>query len=156
MGLYVILEGTSFYNEDVQPNLTEEEFKNFDNMMNSNKAFNLDSDDEPKQTVKDTEKKVQDIEKKMIESCKKHIENSDSTEKLPFLERIKHRLENSLSICEERINKVRNKNYDNESFTTKIKDQAIKFFNIIKKGIMKVLNAIVGFIIKAKNSISKK
>ena len=64
MGLYVILEGTSFYNEDVQPNLTEEEFKNFDNMMNSNQAFNLDSDDGPKQTVKDTEKKVQDIEKK--------------------------------------------------------------------------------------------
>lgn len=46
----------------------------------------------------------------MIESCKKHIENSDSTEKLPFLERIKHKLENSLSMCEERINKVRNKN----------------------------------------------
>lgn len=156
MGLYVILEGTSSYNEDVQPNLTEEEFKNFDNMMNSNKAFNLDSDDEPKQTVKDTEKKVQDIEKKMIESCKKHIENSDSAEKLPFLERIKHRLENSLSICEERINKVRNKKYDNESFTTKIKDQAIKIFNIIKKGIMKVLNAIVNIIIKVKNSIFKK
>lgn len=156
MGLYVILEGTSSYNEDVQLNISEEDFKNFDDMMHSNKAFNLDSDDEPKQTVKDTEKKVQDIEKKMIESCKKHIENSDSAEKLPFLERIKHRLENSLSICEERINKVRNKKYDNESFTTKIKDQAIKFFNIIKKGIMKVLNAIVGFIIKVKNSISKK
>ena len=92
----------------------------------------------------------------MIESCKKHIENSDSVEKLPFLERIKHRLENSLSICEERINKVRNKKYDNESFTTKIKDQAIKFFNIIKKGIMKVLNAIVNLIIKVKNSIFKK
>lgn len=92
----------------------------------------------------------------MIESCKKHIENSDSDEKLPFLERIKHKLENSLSICEERINKVRNKKYDNESFTTKIKDQAIKFFNIIKKGIMKVLNAIVNLIIKAKNSIFKK
>lgn len=156
MGLYVILEGTSSYNEDIQPNVTEEDFNNFNDLMKSDQAFNLDSDDEPKQTVKDTEKKVQDIEKKMIESCKKHIENSDSTEKLPFLERIKHRLENSLSICEERINKVRNKNYDNESFTTKIKDQAIKFFNIIKKGIMKVLNAIVGFIIKVKNSISKK
>lgn len=64
MGLYVILEGTSSYNEDVQPNITEEDFKNFDDMMHSNKAFNLDSDDEPKQTVKDTEKKVQDIEKK--------------------------------------------------------------------------------------------
>lgn len=64
MGLYVILEGTSSYNEDVQPNITEEDFKNFDDMMYSNKAFNLDSDDEPKQTVKDTEKKVQDIEKK--------------------------------------------------------------------------------------------
>jgi hypothetical protein len=156
MGLYVILEGASSYNEDVEPIITEEDLNNFDNMMNSNQAFNLDSDDEPKQTVKDTEKKVQDIEKKMIESCKKHIENSDSTEKLPFLERIKHRLENSLSMCEERINKVRTKKYDNESFTTKIKDQAIKFFNIIKKGIMKVLNAIVGFIIKVKNSISKK
>lgn len=92
----------------------------------------------------------------MIESCKKHIENSDSAEKLPFLERIKHKLENSLQMCEERINKVRNKKYDNESFTTKIKDQAIKFFNIIKKGIMKVLNAIVNLIIKAKNSIFKK
>lgn len=156
MGLYVILEGTSSYNEDVQPNVSEETLEKFNAIMDSDEPFNLDSDDEPKQTVKDTEKKVQDIEKKMIESCKKHIENSDSTEKLPFLERIKHRLENSLSICEERINKVRNKNYDNESFTTKIKDQAIKFFNIIKKGIMKVLNAIVGFIIKVKNSISKK
>lgn len=122
--------------------------------MNSNQAFDLSG--ESNTTPENIEKKVKDIEKKMIESCKKHIENSDSTEKLPFLERIKHRLENSLSICEERINKVRNKNYDNESFTTKIKDQAIKFFNIIKKGIMKVLNAIVGFIIKVKNSISKK
>lgn len=156
MGLYVITEGVSSYNEDVQPNITEEDFKKFDDMMYSNKAFNLDSDDEPKQTVKDTEKKVQDIEKKMIESCKKHIENSDSTEKLPFLERIKHKLENSLSMCEERINKVRTKKYDNESFTTKIKDQAIKLFNIIKKGIMKVLNAIVNLIIKVKNSIFKK
>lgn len=64
MGLYVILEGTSSYNEDVQLNISEEDFKNFDDMMYSNKAFNLDSDDEPKQTVKDTEKKVQDIEKK--------------------------------------------------------------------------------------------
>lgn len=64
MGLYVILEGTSSYNEDVQPNISEEDFKKFDDMMYSNKAFNLDSDDEPKQTVKDTEKKVQDIEKK--------------------------------------------------------------------------------------------
>lgn len=155
MGLYVILEGTSSYNEDVQPNLTEEEFKNFDNMMNSNQAFNLDGDD-PKQSGENIEKKVKDAEKKMIESCKKHIENSDSDEKLPFLERIKHKLENSLSMCEERINKVRNKKYDNESFTTKIKDQAIKFFNIIKKGIMKVLNAIVNLIIKAKNSIFKK
>lgn len=63
MGLYVITEGVSSYNEDVQPNITEEDFKKFDDMMYSNKAFNLDSDDEPKQTVKDTEKKVQDIEK---------------------------------------------------------------------------------------------
>lgn len=31
--------------------------------MKSDEAFDL-SDDEPKQTVKDTEKKVQDIEKK--------------------------------------------------------------------------------------------
>lgn len=154
MGLYVILEGTSFYNEDVQPNLTEEEFKNFDNMMNSNQAFDLSG--ESNTTPENIEKKVKDIEKKMVESCKKHIENSDSAEKLPFLERIKHKLENSLSMCEERINKVRNKKYDKESFTTKIKDQAIKIFNIIKKGIMKVLNAIVGFIIKVKNSISKK
>lgn len=154
MGLYVILEGTSFYNEDVQPNLTEEEFKNFDNMMNSNQAFDLSG--ESNTTPENIEKKVKDIEKKMVESCKKHIENSDSAEKLPFLERIKHKLENSLSMCEERINKVRNKKYDNESFTTKIKDQAIKFFNIIKKGIMKVLNAIVNLIIKAKNSIFKK
>lgn len=154
MGLYVILEGTSFYNEDVQPILTEEEFKNFDNMMNSNQAFDLSG--ESNTTPENIEKKVQDIEKKMIESCKKHIENSDSAEKLPFLERIKHKLENSLSMCEERINKVRNKKYDNESFTTKIKDQAIKFFNIIKKGIMKVLNAIVNLIIKVKNSIFKK
>lgn len=155
MGLYVILEGTSSYNEDVQPNISEEDFKKFDDMMYSNKAFNLDGDG-PQQSGENIEKKVKDAEKKMIDSCKKHIENSDSAEKLPFLERIKHRLENSLSICEERINKVRNKKYDNESFSTKIKDQAIKIFNIIKKGIMKVLNAIVGFIIKVKNSISKK
>lgn len=92
----------------------------------------------------------------MIDSCKKHAVSSEPEKSLPFLERIKHKLENSLSMCEERINKVRNKKYDNESFTTKIKDQAIKIFNIIKKGIMKVLNAIVGFIIKVKNSISKK
>ena len=155
MGLYVILEGTSSYDEDVQPNITEEDFKKFDNMMNSNQAFDLDGDG-PQQSGENIEKKVKDAEKKMIESCKKHIENSDSDEKLPFLERIKHKLENSLSMCEERINKVRNKKYDNESFTTKIKDQAIKFFNIIKKGIMKVLNAIVNLIIKAKNSIFKK
>lgn len=64
MGLYVILEGTSSYNEDVQLNISEEDFKNFDGLMKSDQAFNLDSDDEPKQTVKDTEKKVQDIEKK--------------------------------------------------------------------------------------------
>lgn len=155
MGLYVILEGTSSYNEDVQPNISEEDFKKFDDMMYSNKAFNLDGD-EPQQSGENIEKKVKDTEKKMIDSCKKHIENSDSAEKLPFLERIKHKLENSLSMCEERINKVRNKKYDNESFTTKIKDQAIKFFNIIKKGIMKVLNAIVNLIIKVKNSIFKK
>lgn len=123
-------------------------------MMYSNKAFDLSG--ESNTTPENIEKKVKDIEKKMVESCKKHIENSDSAEKLPFLERIKHKLENSLSMCEERINKVRNKKYDNESFTTKIKDQAIKFFNIIKKGIMKVLNAIVNLIIKAKNSIFKK
>lgn len=92
----------------------------------------------------------------MIDSCKKHTASSEPEKSLPFLEGIKHKLENSLSMCEERINKVRNKKYDNESFTAKIKDQAIKFFNIIKKGIMKVLNAIVGFIIKLKNSISKK
>lgn len=49
MGLYVILEGTSSYNEDIKPNITEEEFKNFDNMMNSNQAFDLDSED-PKQS----------------------------------------------------------------------------------------------------------
>ena len=155
MGLYVILEGTSSYNEDMQPNITEEDFKKFDDIMYSNKAFDLDGDG-PQQSGENIEKKVKDAEKKMIESCKKHIENSDPTEKLPLLERIKHKLENSLSMCEERINKVRNKKYDNESFTTKIKDQAIKIFNIIKKGIMKVLNAIVGFIIKVKNSISKK
>ena len=64
MGLYVILEGTSSYNEDVQPNISEEDFNNFNDLMKSDQAFNLDSDDEPKQTVKDTEKKVQDIEKK--------------------------------------------------------------------------------------------
>lgn len=92
----------------------------------------------------------------MIVSCKKHIESSEPTKSLPFLERIKHKLENSLHMCEEKITKVRNKNYDKESFTTKIKDQAIKFFNIIKKGILKVLNDIVGLIIKVKNSISKK
>lgn len=156
MGLFVLTEGTSSYNDDIllEAELTEEQFKEFNDLMNSDKPFDLDGSNN--QTPQDTEKKVKDIEKKMVESCKKHIENSDSTEKLPFLERIKHKLENSLSMCEERINKVRNKKYDNESFTTKIKDQAIKFFNIIKKGIMKVLNAIVNLIIKAKNSIFKK
>lgn len=62
MGLYVILEGTSSYNEDVQPNLTEEEFKNFDNMMNSNQAFDLSG--ESNTTPENIEKKVKDIEKK--------------------------------------------------------------------------------------------
>lgn len=62
MGLYVILEGTSSYNEDVQPNITEEDFKNFDDMMYSNKAFNLDSED-PKQSGENIEKKVKDAEK---------------------------------------------------------------------------------------------
>lgn len=62
MGLYVILEGTSSYNEDVQPNLTEEEFKNFDNMMNSNQAFDLSG--ESNTTPENIENKVKDIEKK--------------------------------------------------------------------------------------------
>lgn len=83
MGLYVILEGTSSYNEDVQPNVSKETLEKFNAMMDSDEPFNLDSED-PKQTVKDTEKKVQDIEKKMIESCKKHIENSDSDENFLF------------------------------------------------------------------------
>ena len=155
MGLYVILEGTSSYNEDVQPNVTEETLEKFNEFMKSDEAFDL-SGDGVKQSGENIEKKVKDAEKKMIESCKKHIENSDSAEKLPFLERIKHKLENSLSICEQKINNIKNKKYDKESFTTKIKDQAIKIFNIIKKGIMKVLNAIVNLIINAKNSISKK
>jgi hypothetical protein len=156
MGLYVITEGVSSYNNDIllEAELTEEQFKEFDALMKSDKPFDLDGS--VNQTPQDTEKIVKEAEKKMIASCKNHIESSEPTKSLPFLERIKHRLENSLSICEERINKVRNKKYDNESFTTKIKDQAIKFFNIIKKGIMKVLNAIVNFIIKVKNSIFKK
>lgn len=45
------------------PIVTEEDLNNFNDLMKSDQAFNLDSDDEPKQTVKDTEKKVQDIEK---------------------------------------------------------------------------------------------
>lgn len=62
MGLYVILEGTSSYNEDVQPNITEEDFKNFDNMMNSNQAFDLSG--ESNTTPENIEKKVKDAEKK--------------------------------------------------------------------------------------------
>lgn len=62
MGLYVILKGTSSYNEDVQPNITEEEFKNFDNMMNSNQAFDLDG--ESNTAPENIEKKVKDAEKK--------------------------------------------------------------------------------------------
>lgn len=62
MGLYVITEGVSSYNEDVQPNVTEEDFKKFDDMMYSNKAFNLDGD--PQQTGENIEKKVKDAEKK--------------------------------------------------------------------------------------------
>lgn len=62
MGLYVILEGTSSYNEDVQPNITEEDFKNFDDMMYSNKAFDLSG--ESNTTPENIEKKVKDIEKK--------------------------------------------------------------------------------------------
>lgn len=76
--------------------------------MDSDKPFDLDGGNN--QTPQDTEKEVKEIEKKMIDSCKKHIENSDSTEKLPFLERIKHKLENSLHMCEEKLNKIRNKN----------------------------------------------
>ena len=157
MGLYVITEGTVSYNDDLllEAELSDQEFKEFDAFMKSDQDFDLDG--EIQQTHENTEKRVRDIEKKMITSCKRCIESFESAEKqLPFLERIKHKLENSLSMCEERINKVRNKKYDNESFTTKIKDQAIKFFNIIKKGIMKVLNAIVNLIIKVKNSIFKK
>lgn len=62
MGLYIILEGTSSYNEDVQPNITEEDFKNFDNMMNSNQAFDLDGGSNT--TPENIEKKVKDAEKK--------------------------------------------------------------------------------------------
>lgn len=62
MGLYVILEGTSSYNEDVQLNITEEDFKNFDDMMYSNKAFDLSG--ESNTTHENIEKKVKDIEKK--------------------------------------------------------------------------------------------
>lgn len=63
MGLYVILEGTSSYNEDAQPNISEEDFKKFDDMMCSNKAFNLDGDG-PQQSGENIEKKVKDAEKK--------------------------------------------------------------------------------------------
>lgn len=155
MGLFVISEGAASYNDDILlEDVTEEQFKEFDALMKSDEPFDLDGSNN--QTPQDTEKAVKEAEKKMIASCKKHIESSEPAERLPFLERIKHKLENSLHMCEEKITKVRNKNYDKESFTTKIKDQAIKFFNIIKKGILKVLNAIVGLIIKAKNSISKK
>lgn len=62
IGLYVILEGTSSYNEDVQPNLTEEEFKNFDNMMKSDQPFDLDGGNNT--TPENIEKKVKDVEKK--------------------------------------------------------------------------------------------
>jgi hypothetical protein len=84
MGLYVILEGTSSYNEDVQPNISEEDFKKFDAMMDSDEPFNLDSED-PKQSGENIEKKVKDAEKKMIASCKNHIESSEPTKSLPFL-----------------------------------------------------------------------
>lgn len=156
MGLFVLTEGTSSYNDDIllEAELSDEEFKEFDYLMKSNQAFDLDG--EIQQSRENTEKKIQEIEKKMVKSCKRCIESFEEAERLPFLERIKHKLENSLHMCEEKITKVRNKNYDKESFTTQIKDQAIKFFNIIKKGILKVLNAIVSLIIKVKNSISKK
>lgn len=62
MGLYVILEGTSFYNEDVQPNITEEDFKKFDEFMKSDEAFDLSG--ESNTTPENIEKKVKDIEKK--------------------------------------------------------------------------------------------
>ena len=63
MGLYVILEGTSSYNEDVQPNVSEETLEKFNAMMDSDEPFNLDSED-PKQSGENIEKKVKDIEKK--------------------------------------------------------------------------------------------
>lgn len=158
MGLFVISEGAASYNDDIllEAELSEEDFNKFnDMMMDKNKSFDLDGDNN-QSTPQNTEKIVKEAEKKIIDSCKKHIQSSEPSKSLPFLERIKHKLENSLHMCEEKITKVRNKNYDKESFTTKITDQAIKFFNIIKKGILKVLNAIVGLIIKVKNSISKK
>ena len=71
MGLFVILEGTSSYNEDVQPNISEETFEKFNAMMYSDEPFNLDSDEpfnldseDPKQSGENIEKKVKDIEKK--------------------------------------------------------------------------------------------
>ena len=64
MGLFVISEGVSSYNDDVHPNVTEEQFDEFETAMKSDKPFNLDSDDGNNQTLQDTENKVKEAEKK--------------------------------------------------------------------------------------------
>lgn len=65
MGLYVILEGTSSYNADIILNeITEEEFKEFDALMKSDKPFDLGDLSGGKSTPENTENKVKEAEKK--------------------------------------------------------------------------------------------
>ena len=62
MGLFVITEGTSFYNEDVKPNVSDEELEKFNDFMKSDEAFDLGGN--PQQTGKNIEKEVKEAEKK--------------------------------------------------------------------------------------------
>lgn len=62
MSLFVISEGAASYNDDVQPNVTEEQFNEFEAAMKSGKPFDLDNNNN--QTLQDTEKTVKEAEKK--------------------------------------------------------------------------------------------
>lgn len=63
MGLFVLTEGTSSYNDDILlEEVTEKEFKEFDAFMKSDEPFDLGGN--PQQTGKNIEKEVKEAEKK--------------------------------------------------------------------------------------------
>lgn len=66
MGLFVISEGAASYNDDIllEAELSEEDFNKFnDMMMDKNKSFDLDGDNN-QSTPQNTEKIVKEAEKK--------------------------------------------------------------------------------------------